>query len=55
MTQLEAYKIIADLAYEEHMKQENNAVKEPMNCPHYNAEKQISEGEKQNERIGLYL
>lgn len=53
MTQVEAYKIIADSAYEEHMKQKNNVLKEPTDCPYYNAEKAISEGERNNERINL--
>lgn len=46
MTQLEICEILADLAYEEHMKQESNVTKEAMDCPYYNVEKEISEGEK---------
>lgn len=43
----------AELAYEEHMKQTSNVVKEPKDCPYYDTEKRIGEVEKENERIGL--
>lgn len=35
MEHLDICRIVADLAYEEHMKQTNNVVKEPENCPYY--------------------
>lgn len=45
MTHLEIYRTIADLAYEESVK--NNIVHEPTDCPYYNAGK--TAGEEENE------
>lgn len=45
MTYLEIYRTIADLAYEQSAK--NNTVREPTNCPYYNAGK--TEVEEKNE------
>lgn len=47
MTHLEIYRTMADLAYEESVK--NNMAHEPENCPYYNTEKTAEEGEKGNE------
>lgn len=33
---LDFYRTMADLAYEEHMKQENNVFKDDKNCPYDN-------------------
>lgn len=48
MTHEDICRIVADLAYVENMKQTNNAMKEPRDCPYYNYEKAIIEGEKQD-------
>ena len=55
MTHLDIYRTMEDLVYEEHMKQANNVLKEPKDCPYYDSEKRISEEEKGNERIDLCL
>lgn len=44
MTHLEIYRTMADLAYEQSVK--NNTVQEPTNCPYYNNGKATGGGRK---------
>lgn len=47
MTHLEIYRTVADLAYEQSVK--NNTAQEPTDCLYYNNGKTAGEGEKGNE------
>lgn len=46
LTHEDICRITADLAYGERMKKTNNVQEEPIDYPHYNAEKAMNKGEK---------
>ena len=48
MTHEEIYRNIADLAYEQSVK--DNTMKEPTDCPYYNSEKTEGGGNEKNDK-----